>query len=132
MTALDFKPTAEQASPEFPFILITGRELYHFNAGTMTYRTPNTGICHTDLLRLHPDDANAIGLKEGDKARITSQYGETFLPVCIDAAIRKGEAFSTFTSKEVFINKITSPYKDGYTQTPEYKITAVRVEKISD
>jgi formate dehydrogenase major subunit len=130
LTATDFRPTIEQASSKFPFILVTGRELYHFNAGTMTYRTANTDICHTDLLHLNPDDANGIGLKEGDKARIISQYGEASLPVCIDAAIRKGEVFSTFNSKEVFVNKLTSPYRDSYTQTPEYKITAVRIEKI--
>lgn len=129
LSAIDFKPTPEQVSAEYPVILITGRELYHFNAGTMTYRTANKDICHTDLLHLNPDDAAVLGLKDGDNARITSKYGETILPVCTDAAIRKGEMFSTFNNNLTFTNKLTSPHSDNYVQTPEYKITAVRIEK---
>ncbi|MFC0775065.1 formate dehydrogenase subunit alpha [Terrimonas alba] len=131
LISVDFKPTAEKTSAAFPFILVTGRELYHFNAGNMTYRTANKDICHSDLLHLNPDDAMAIGLQSGDIARISSRYGETSLPVVIDPAIKKGEAFSTFNNKDIFINKITNPLRDSYTQTPEYKVTAVRIEKIN-
>jgi formate dehydrogenase major subunit len=83
------------------------------------------------LLHLHPEDANSIGLKNGDRARISSRYGETSLPVCLDATLKKGEVFSTFSSNQVFINKITSPFRDNYVLTPEYKITAVQIEKIN-
>lgn len=131
LSAIDFKPTPEQPTPEFPYILITGRDLYHFNAGTMTYRTPDKEIHDSDLLHLHPEDANNIGLKDGDRARITSRYGETSLPVCIDDSLRKGEVFSTFSNNQVFINKLTSSFRDNYVQTPEYKVTAVRIENIS-
>ena len=130
LTAVDFKPTTEQTTPDYPFILITGRELYHFNAGTMTYRTPEKTIYPSDLLHLNPDDAKALELNTGDKARLISRYGETSLPVATDAALKKGEVFSTFSSNKIFMNKITSPYRDSYTQTPEYKITAVRIEKM--
>jgi len=130
LSAVDYKPTPEQATPEYPFILVTGRELYHFNAGTMTYRTANEEICHSDLLHLNPEDANTLIVKDGDNVRVISKYGETTLPVCIDAAIGKGELFSTFNNNQVFVNKITSPLRDNYVQTPEYKITAVRIEKI--
>jgi len=129
LSAVDFKPTPEQTSPEYPFLLVTGRELYHFNAGTMTYRTANVDICHSDLLHMNATDANNIGLNAGDHARVISKYGETILPVYIDAAIRKGEAFSAFNNNQVFINKLTSSLRDNYVQTPEYKITAIRIEK---
>lgn len=130
LSAIDFKPTPEQATLEYPFVLITGRELYHFNAGTMTYRTANKEICPSDLLHLNPRDATRLGLKAGDQARVISKYGQTCLQVCMDAGIRKGEAFCTFNDKQVFVNKITSVFRDSYVQTPEYKITAVRIEKI--
>ncbi|THU38254.1 formate dehydrogenase subunit alpha [Niastella caeni] len=129
LSAIDFIPTPEQATTEYPVILVTGRELYHFNAGTMTYRTAIKDICHTDLLHVNPEDAAAFGLKDGDNARVISKYGETILPVYTDAAIRKGEAFSPFSNNLVFINKLTSSLRDNYVQTPEYKITAVRIEK---
>jgi len=128
---LDYTPTREQVSALYPLILITGRELYHFNAGTMTYRTPNKDILNTDFLHIHPHDAYHIGLEENELANIVSIYGETALPVVIDPSVRKGELFATFNNKDVFINKVTSPLNDNYVQTPEYKITAVRVEKMS-
>jgi len=129
LTAVDFKQTTEQATPEYPFILVTGRELYHFNAGNMTYRTANKEILRSDFLHINPTDAGNIGLKEGDNAKIRSQYGETLIPVYIDSDMRNGEVFSTFSDNQVFINKITSPLRDSYVQTPEYKITAVRIER---
>jgi len=131
LSAIDFNPSPERLTSEFPYILVTGRDLYHFNAGTMTYRTAEKEIHHSDLLHLHPEDANSIGLKNGDRARISSRYGETSLPVCLDATLKKGEVFSTFSSNQVFINKITSPFRDNYVLTPEYKITAVQIEKIN-
>ncbi|AEV98647.1 formate dehydrogenase subunit alpha [Niastella koreensis] len=130
LSAIEFKPTPEQAAISYPFILITGRELYHFNAGTMTYRTANKEICQSDQLHLNPIDASIIGLKAGDSVRVISKYGETTLPVYIDADLRKGEVFSTFNNDQVFLNKITNPARDNYVQTPEYKITAVKIEKV--
>ncbi|QTE34892.1 formate dehydrogenase subunit alpha [Mucilaginibacter gossypii] len=131
LSIIEFCPTPEQVTPAYPFILITGRTLYHFNAGNMTYRTANKDICRADLLHLNPKDANIIGLQDGDTARVVSKYGEASLTVCIDKSLNKGEAFSTFNDARVFINKITSPLRDKYVQTPEYKITAVRIEKWS-
>jgi formate dehydrogenase major subunit len=131
LSPIDFKPSPEETSPEYPFILITGRKLYHFNAGTMTYRTPNKELSGSDFLYIHPDDAEMIGLSEGNDARLISQYGNTVLPVRLDKAARKGEVFTTFSNDRVFTNKVTSHHNDSNVQTPEYKITAVRIEKVS-
>jgi len=127
---IDFVPTLEQISESYPFILVTGRELYHFNSGTMTYRTNNKEKHPSDFLYIHPDDATEIKIKEGEKAKISSKYGTAFLKVKMDDSVRKGECFTTFSNTEVFINKITEPFRDNYVKTPEYKITAVRIEKI--
>jgi formate dehydrogenase major subunit len=131
LTTVDFIPTHEQADSEFPFILITGRELNHFNAGTMTYRTLQKTICPSDMLHLNPGDAKSLDLTEGEMARVVSRYGKTIIPVAIDSSLKTGEVFSTFSDNKIFINKITNPHQDSYVQTPEYKITAVRVEKIT-
>ncbi len=132
LSPVDYKPTSEHTSADYPFILITGRELYHFNAGTMTYRTPNKKIRNSDFLHLHPMDADVAGLKEGDNARLISRYGEASLPVHIDPDVRRGEVFTTFSNNKVFINQLTSSVRDNYVQTPEYKITAIRIEKVTD
>ena len=128
---LTFVPTPEQVSFDYPFILITGRELYHFNAGTMTYRTRNKDLSPSDFLRIHPHDADRLELKDGDYVKVTSAYGAAQLCAKTDRAMRRGEVFTTFSNKDVFINKVTSPHKDNYVQTPEYKVTAVRIEKTS-
>lgn len=132
LSMLDFKPTPEIASSEFPLLLVTGRELYHFNAGTMTYRTPNQKIRPSDNLHVHPTDANRLQLKEGEQVKIRSKYGQAFIPVHIESSVREGEVFATFNSVKVSINHVTSNVKDNYVQTPEYKVTAVCIEKLTE
>ena len=53
----------------YPYTLITGRRLVHYNAGTMTRRTPNLVLAPGEHLDLHPDDAQRLGVGEGDRSR---------------------------------------------------------------
>ena len=127
---IDYKATSETASEEFPFLLNTGRSLYQFNAGTMTMRTANRILRATDTLDIAPVDADRLGLKDTAQVRIKSSYGEAVLPVRISKAVRAGELFATFNDPSVFLNLVTGPHRDGYVDTPEYKITAVRIETV--
>ena len=126
---IPYRPTKEVTTEEFPFLLVTGRTLYQFNAGTMTMRTANAELRATDLLDVSAEDANALKLHDGERVRIRSRYGEAALPIRITPSVRRGELFATFHTAEVFLNRLTSPHRDRYVQTPEYKITAVQIEK---
>lgn len=126
---IDFVPTPEITSSEYPFILNSGRTLYQFNAGTMTARTRNQELRPTDTLDVHPDDAGDLDLREGDRAKVVSRHGEAFLPVRIDRRVRRGEVFATFHSREVFLNLLTGSVRDRTVGAPEYKVTAVRIER---
>jgi formate dehydrogenase major subunit len=126
---ITYRPTAEKVSEEFPFILITGRTLYQFNAGTMTMRTGNKELRPTDLLDICPEDADRLKLESGARVRVRSRYGEATLPIRIVASVRSGELFTTFHTSDVFLNRVTSPHRDRYVKTPEYKVTAVWIEK---
>jgi formate dehydrogenase major subunit len=95
----------------------------------MTYRTLQKTICPSDMLHLNPCDAKSLDLTEGEMTRLVSRYGETIIAITIDSSLKPGEVFSTFSDNKIFINKITSPRLDSFVQTPEYKITAVRIEK---
>ena len=128
---IDFKPTKEKISDEFPFMLTTGRSLYHFNAGTMTERTPNLEIRPSDLLDICPSDAKSIGIVDGEKVKLKSAHGEAVIPVRINSNVKSGEMFATFHSPHIFLNYITSPVRDRFVSAPEYKVTAVRIEKIA-
>jgi len=128
---IPYQPTQETISEEFPFLLMTGRTLYHFNAGTMTLRTRNTELHPADFLDIAPQDAERLNLCDGERVRLRSHYGDAALSVRINSAIKVGELFATFHTAEVFLNNVTSPYRDRYVLSPEYKITAVRIEKVS-
>jgi len=115
---------------EFPFMLSTGRNLYQYNAATQTTRTPNGDLHATDYLQLSPIDAERLGLAAGEMVRLRSQQGAAELPVRISDQVKPGEVYTTFHSTRVFLNQITTSHRDRYTMTPEYKVTAVRIEKL--
>lgn len=124
-----YRPTKETVTEQLPFLLMTGRTLYQFNAGTMTMRTANAELRATDVLDISVEDAKRLRLNCGERVRILSRYGEASLPIRISSAVRSGELFATFHTAEVFLNRVTSPYRDRYVKSPEYKVTAVRIEK---
>lgn len=127
---IDYEPTSEALDASFPFLLNTGRTLFQFNAGTMTGRTGNAVLRRTDTLDMAPDDAQNLGLEAGESVRVVSRYGEAVLPLRVDASIQPGTLFATFHDPKVFTNRLTSPHRDRVTGAPEYKVTAVRVEKV--
>jgi len=127
---IPYRPTTEVTTEEFPFVLITGRTLYQFNAGTMTMRTPNVELRATDLLDISKEDADRLQLQDGERVRVRSRYGEATLPVRITSSVKTGELFATFHTAEVLLNRLTSGHRDRYVKTPEYKVTAVRIEMI--
>jgi formate dehydrogenase major subunit len=127
---IDFHPTAEVARDEYPFLLITGRTLYQFNAGTMTARTDNLQLRPTDTLDIAPVDARTLGVADGDAVRVTSRFGSTVLPVRMATSVPANLLFATFHSADGFVNRVTSDAQDPV-GTPEYKVTAVRLERLS-
>jgi formate dehydrogenase major subunit len=128
LRSIDFRPTTEHATAEFPLLLITGRALYQFNAGTMTNRSKTAEFQPADLLCVSPHDASRLSIADGQMIRITSRYGEAMLAAKVSEALKPGELFATFQSPSASVNRLTSPHLDRFVQTPEYKITAVRIE----
>jgi formate dehydrogenase major subunit len=109
--------------------LTTGRNLYQFNAGTMTQRTPNARLRSQDELEMSHTDGRALGLRDGDWVVVESRHGRIELPVRLLDRIRPGDLFATFHSPELFINRVTSSVRDRSEHAPEYKLTAVRVTR---
>ena len=128
---IEFKATEETTSREYPFLLTTGRTLYQFNAGTMTMRTLNTRLRPTDTLDVSVEDAERLGLRDDELVLVRSRHGEAVLPVRIDPAMKPGELFATFHTTHVFLNRVTGVERDRVVDTPEYKVTAVNLEKVT-
>jgi formate dehydrogenase major subunit len=130
LPCIPFTPTPEAVSEEYPFLLITGRTLQQFNSGTMTQRTSHNRLRRTDLLDISPADAERLGVRNGELLRIRSRYGHAILPARLTTAVPMGELFTTFHDPKKMVNYVTGPFTDGLTQAPEYKVTAVQLEKL--
>jgi formate dehydrogenase major subunit len=130
LRCVEHRATPEQTTPTYPFVLTTGRSLYQFNAATMTGRGGTLDLRPSDLLEIAPVDAGEAGVHDGDLVRIVSRYGSATLPAHVNAAMRNGELFATFHTVKIFLNAVTSNYVDETTATPEYKVTAVRIERV--
>ena len=125
---VDYRASPELSDSEYPFVLITGRQLYQFNAATMTARTANAALRATDTLDIARDDALRLGLVDGACVCVRSRYGAAVLPLRISAMMKPGELFATFHDPAVFLNQLTSPHRDRFVGAPEYKRTAVCIE----
>jgi formate dehydrogenase major subunit len=119
----------EKATSELPLVLITGRDLYKFNAGTMTGRSATALLRATDVLELSRSDGEALGIANGDDVIVTSRYGRATLVAQITERVPPGVVFATFTDPLVNINDVTNDDRDPTTNTPAYKLTAVSVHR---
>jgi formate dehydrogenase major subunit len=126
-----YLPTQERATDQYPLLLTTGRILSQYNVGTQTRRTANMVWHDDDLLEISADDAAARGLANGDRARISSRYGATELTVQISERVNPGVVYTTFHFAHTMVNNLTSDLDDWATNCPEYKVTAVDVERVS-
>lgn len=130
LRCIDYIPSEEVTDDEFPFLLMTGRDLYQFNAGTMTMRTDNAKLRPTDTLDMAPSDAARLGLQAGARVCVRSRHGEAQLTLRLDEGMKTGEVFATFHDPENVFNRVTSPHRDRVVHAPEYKLTAVAVERL--
>jgi formate dehydrogenase major subunit len=126
---VQFLASEEVVDNQYPFILTTGRTLYQFNAGTMTSRTDNQQLRPADTIDISPADAGTLGCKTGETVRVVSRHGRTAMRVRVTDAVPSGVLFATFHTSDAFVNRVTSNAQDPV-GTPEYKVTAVRLEQI--
>ncbi len=127
----EYVPTEERTSRKFPLILTTGRILSQYNVGAQTRRTANSMWHDEDRLEIHPSDAETRGIREGDWVGIRSRAGETVLRAKITERMQPGVVYTTFHFPESGANVITTDNSDWATNCPEYKVTAVQVEPVT-
>ena len=132
LVALDFVPSPEHDQNGYPFLLITGRALEHYNVGTMTRRTPNRDLLPADFLEIHSTDAVRHHIKDGQTVQVQSRWGSTRAPARITHRVSPGTLFLTFHFPETHANLLTSPYVDPQSKCPEYKVTAVAITPLGD
>jgi formate dehydrogenase major subunit len=127
----EYVATDEKVNKHFPFLLTTGRILSQYNVGAQTRRTANTGWYEQDLLEIHPHDAQDRGIADGDLVQIKSRAGETVLTANLTERVQPGVVYTTFHHPESGANVITTDSSDWATNCPEYKVTAVQLNKVT-
>jgi formate dehydrogenase major subunit len=130
--ALPYKAPGDAPDSEFPLVLVTGRVLQHYNAGTMTRRTGNIDLIDRDWLEIHPDDAERLWISSGDTVSIRSRVGQTELSAKVTDRIEKGHVFTSFHFPEARTNLLVGQSADVNTSCPEYKVVAVDVRPRSE
>lgn len=129
--AIEYRPPEELVDDEFPMQLTTGRFFPHYHTGTMTRNSPSL---HKEMpeghIELHPADAVDLGIKDGEYARIVSRRGEVETKVLLTDQVDRGTIFMSFHFMEANANVLTNAALDPICKIPEYKVCAVRVEKL--
>jgi len=127
LTRVDYEPSPGLGPG---LTLITGRVLAHYNAGTMTRRTPNLALVPADALEIHPADAAARGIGDGDRVAVVSARGEARAVARVTERVAPGVLFLSFHFPETGTNAVTGDVRDRLTGCPEYKVTAVEVRRL--
>ena len=127
----EWLPAKELPDDRYPLVLNTGRLLEHWHTGSMTRRSyALDAIQPRAEVYLHPDDAAALGLSDGDDVRVSSRRGSIVLRLCVSHIEAPGNCFIPFHFREAAANLLTIDEIDPYAKIPEYKFCAVRIDAV--
>ena len=131
LSPVEWLPPAEQPDAEYPLVLTTGRVLFHFHAGSMTRRSKGLNeIYPAGVVEINPLDARALGIDDGDMVKVSSRRGQVVAKAQVIDKPDQGVVFMTFHFAEAAANLLTIAALDPIAKIPEYKVCAVRVERL--
>ncbi|WP_051425574.1 molybdopterin oxidoreductase family protein [Jiangella gansuensis] len=129
--AVEHRPVAEDVDGDHPVYLTTGRVLQQYQSGAQTRRIPALAAAAEPHVEIHPDLAGRSGLADGDLVRVVSRRGDAVGRVRITTAIRADTVFMPFHwGGEQAVNRVTNPALDPVSRMPEFKVCAVRLERV--
>jgi len=125
-------PAPELPDSEYPFLLTTGRVLYHYHT-VMTRRSKGLSEIYPEgLVEINPDDALRLGIQpDNGLVTVTSRRGKIRAKAKIADNLPPGIVFMTFHFREAAVNLLTIDALDPVAMIPELKVCAVRVEKVN-
>lgn len=126
---VEFTPSTELPDKDYPFILSTGRVLYHYNTGTMSRRSEILKEKYPEaLMEINPKDAMALGIEDKSLVEVCSRRGKVIVRVRITDISPPGVVFMPFHFKEAAANLLTIAALDPIAKIPEYKVCAVSIK----
>ncbi|KHF38186.1 formate dehydrogenase subunit alpha [Halalkalibacter okhensis] len=132
LAAVDWAEPGETPTTEYPHILTTGRVVFHYLSGTQTRRVDFLmEQCPLPYIEIHPELASQYNISNKDKVLITSPRSNMTVEARITKAIRKDTVFIPYHwGKELAANQLTNPALDPVSRMPEFKVAAVKLEKV--
>jgi len=130
-TAVDHLPPEELPDKEYPFVLTTGRVIYHWHTGEMTRRSKGLSTIYPEnVVEINPEDAMKLNIKDREIVRVISRRGEIEIKANITERTQPGVLFITFHFAESNANILTISALDEVSKIPELKVCAVKIEKL--
>ena len=130
-----YKGPEEPPDKDYPFFLTTGRVIEQWHSGTMTMRVPEIARSQPNAyVEINPEDAKEYGIRNGDMVKITSRRGFNLLPAHVVKRSLPGILFVPWFDQEWdrMINRVTIDAFDDGSKQPEFKICAVKIERVGD
>jgi formate dehydrogenase major subunit len=126
-------PPDEAPDADYPMIMTTGRQLEHWHTGSMTRRSKVLDHVEPEAnCSLHPKTLRRLGIEPGEMLKLSTRRGSIEIMARADRAIAEDMVFVPFAYVEAAANVLTNPAIDPYGKIPEFKFSAVRVEKIEN
>ena len=126
-----YRPPAEVADREYPYVLTTGRVVFHYHTGSMTSRTDSLRReVPEGFIDMAPADAEQLGMTDGDRAIVRSRRGKVEARVRLNRGTPSGVVFMPFHFAPTRANALTNPAFDPACKMPEFKVCAVRIERM--
>lgn len=129
--ARPYIPPAEATDDEYNFILSTGRVYWHWHTRTMTNRTSTLERESPEpYVEINHDDAKELGIKDKQMVKVSSRRGTITLKASLGHIVARGSVFIPFHYREAPANILTILAVDPIAKIPEYKVCAVKLEKV--
>jgi predicted molibdopterin-dependent oxidoreductase YjgC len=131
LNPVEYVPQTEKPSKEFPFIMNSGRILYHFHTATMSRKNKVlTDFANESYVLMNPGDVVKYDFNDGQKVKVISRQGELETTLQASDHVAEGELFMPWHYSESRVNKLTRSDLDPLSKIAAFKLTACRVEKV--
>ncbi|MFH8343723.1 molybdopterin oxidoreductase family protein [Streptomyces sp. NPDC018045] len=133
-TPVTHRPAAEEPDGRYPVVLTTGRVLAQYQSGAQTRRIPELNTAAPGpYVEIHPRLARQYGIEDGTPVAVVSRRGRAVAPARYSEAIRPDTLFMPFHwPGPGRANTLTNPALDPTSGMPEFKVCAVRLERVEE
>ncbi|MEE4196783.1 MAG: formate dehydrogenase subunit alpha [Bacteroidales bacterium] len=130
LNPVEYIPQTEKASNEFPFIMNSGRILYHYHTSTMSRKNKAlTDFANESYVLMNPGDVIKFGFLDGQRVKISSRQGDLETTLRSSDEVAEGELFMPWHYSESRVNRLTRNALDPFSKIAAFKLTACKVEK---